>query len=237
MGDHNGNNNHMTMPFTYIVFHTDIHLVPPRELVEGQPLQLTCNISGHTPTDIHKVKINYWSRSSGDPIANCSNDEATHKLPESDIDHDVLTSTCKLSTHSTQSNSGDYYCTATTEHMEVSSEDIAVNVEPRIHWKTITSAAVGSAGLIVLVSSLLLAIVIRKSYVKCKHRPGVPPEEEIADENVHLLHNDRDGIRENNISKGLYSYYNNIMWNGDILFIQYPILISIKLLELMITEI
>ena len=209
-GCHNDNHNHMTMHFTYIVVHcTDIHLESPGELLEGQPLQLNCTIFGHTPKDINKVKIKYWSGSSGAPIANCSNvnHEANHGF-----DYDILNNTCELSAHSTQSNSGDYYCTASIGDMEVSSEDVVLNVGPRIDWKTIVGAAVGSAaGLIVLI--ILLAIIVVK-ITRCRPNPepGVPPAagpqyggEE--GENVHLLHN---GLRED-ISKGLHhNYYHSL---------------------------
>ena len=107
---------------------TDIHLAPPPgELVEGQPLKLTCTVFGHTPEDNTKVKIYYWS--SGERIANCSSD--TTELPNSDIHYHKLTSTCELSAHSTRSNSGDYSCSASIEYnMVVSSEDVRLNVEP-----------------------------------------------------------------------------------------------------------
>jgi hypothetical protein len=181
---------------TVSLTHTDIHLVSSGELVEGQPLKLTCTVVGHTPRDNDKVKIHYWS--SGERIANCSND--TIELLKSDIDHDMLTSSCELSAHSTQSNSGDYSCSASIGDMVVSSEDMVLNVEPRIDWKTIIGAAVGSgAGLIVLA---LLAIVIKISYKIRKHPEPVP--EGPVGENAHLLGNGHADIRDHVISKGYH---------------------------------
>ena len=90
--------------------------------------------------------------------------------------------------------------------MEVSSEDVILSVEPRVDWKTIIGAAVGSgAGLIVLA---LLAIVIRISYVITRRRPNpaghrrLPIRDGAVDENAHLLGNGPAGIGGNIISKG-----------------------------------
>ncbi len=194
---HNGNHNHMTVSLT----RTDIHLVSSGELVEGQPLKLTCTVVGHTPKGNDKVKIHYWS--SGERIANCSSN--TTELLKSDIDHDMLTSTCELSAHSTQSNSGDYSCSASIGDMVISSADMALNVEPRIDWKTIIGAAVGSgAGLIVLA---FLAIVI--SYKIRNHRNprrlgAEPGHEGPLGENAPLLGNGHADIRDHVISKGYH---------------------------------
>ena len=190
-GCHNGNHNHMTVSLTC----TDIHLASPRELVEGQPLKLTCTVFGHTPKDNKKVKIHYWS--SGELIANCSSD--TTELPNSDIHYHKLTSTCELSTHSTQSNSGDYSCSASIEHMAVSSKDVVLNVEPRKDLKTIISAAVGSGvGVVVLA---FLAINMKISY-EIRKRHQNRRREEGGNEHAHLLDNDHAGIGDNVISKG-----------------------------------
>ena len=192
-GCHNSNHNHMTVSLPC----TDIHLVSPGELVEGQPLKLTCTVFGHTPKDNKKVKIYYWS--SGEPIANCSSDVT--EVPNSDFDSDygTLTNTCELSAHSTQSNSGNYSCSASIDDMEVSSENVALNVEPRKGRKTIIGAAVGSgAGLIVLaLLAIIISVIIRRHRNQEEHH-----HDGAVGENAPLLRNGPAGIGGNIISKG-----------------------------------
>ena len=166
-------NGHMTLLIQcHVLTHADILLAPAGELhvAEGQPLKLTCTVFGHIPKNNNKVKIHYWS--SGEPIANCSSD--TTELPNSDINYDVLTSTCELSAHSTQSNSGNYSCSASIEDMVVSSGEVHVvvnvesrNVEPRKDLKTIIGATVGSSAGLIMVSLTTCIVIIyvrRKCY-------------------------------------------------------------------------
>ena len=192
-GCHNSNHNHMTVSLPC----TDIHLASPGELVEGQPLKLTCTVFGHTPKDNNKVKIYYWS--SGEPIANCSSNATEAPNSDFDSDYDILTNTCELSAHSTQSNSGDYSCSASIEDMEVSSENVALNVEPRkTGKKTIIGAAVGSgAGLIVLaLLAIVISVIIRRRRNQEEHHDGA------VGENAGLLRNGPASIGGNIISKG-----------------------------------
>ena len=183
--------------FTYT--HTDIHLSSSGELVEGQPLKLNCTVFGHTPKDNSKVKIHYWS--SGESITNCSGDTTELPSPASYI---ILTSICELSAHSTRSNSGDYSCSASIDNMVVSSEGVMLNVEPRIGWKTITSAAVGSGTAVIV---LALAIIISIIYVKIRRRrqdlgqnQPLGGADEVVGEDAPLLGN--ADIRANRLSKG-----------------------------------
>ena len=188
--------------FTYT--HTDIHLASSGELVEGQPLKLNCTVFGHTPKDNSKVKIHYWS--SGESIANCSGDTTELPSPSSYV---ILTSICELSAHSTRSNSGDYSCSASIDDnnniMVVSSEGVMLKVEPRIGWKTKTSAAVGSGtAVIVLALAIIISIIY---YVKRRHRQDLGHAQNrplgadgVVGEEAPLLGN--ADIRANGLSKG-----------------------------------
>ena len=194
-------NGHMTLLIQcHVLTHADVRLAPAGEIVEGQPLKLTCTVLGHTPEDSN-VKILY-DRYSGKSIANCCSDTTDPNVSNSDNDYHNLTCTCELSAYSTQSNSGNYSCSASIKDMVVSSGEfeVVVNVEPRKDLKTIIVAPVGSsAGLVLLATCIVIILyyVRRKCYrnqADLEHEPLM--REGVVDEDDHA------GIRDNIILLG-----------------------------------
>lgn len=171
---------------------TVVHLVSSGEsLVEGQPLDLNCSISGHLPTNgRHKIKFTYLSPNN---FNTCCNDLELNESLHSD-EHG-LSCSCKLSAHSTLSDSGNYSCIATVDNKNISSDVIDLKVQR--NWHTIIIAAAGSgSGLIVVLvlalsTSLGIAHVIRR-----RRRPPEPPPPR-QEEGERLLDGEYDGIREN----------------------------------------
>ena len=180
-------------------FNIDIHLASPGVLFEGEQLNLTCTVIGHTPEIDGKVTINYWF--SGHLIKNCSGAKATESPNDSGLEYKILTSTCELNAHSNQSNSGNYSCSALIEGMEVSSKSVNVNVKAKKNWKT-TAIAAGVGSGVALIAAVIIAIGTTYGVHRKRRNHERIPVPEVGhpvreDENAHLLRDDNPNIRRN----------------------------------------